>query len=280
MSWSYTLLLLAISTLLLEGFRLRDQISGSASSSSRWRSASPSRLFGSIAYRNLRGEDIEQVGNLCSETFDGPFQWYQFLDKQKSINTFQQQFSERYDNFVLKGFKHSMVVAVDPTSSEIVGFLEIGRLPRPLPKTKVWMNETIETRDDVPYIGNVVVQSEYRRASIGSKLLRIAFKVAQKWEEEEIFVMVDPDNSGALAFYDRLGFATVLDERDLIARNTRRSIRVFLSKELAQLTDDRELTKEDDSEDDPGSERTSAPGTELEPEPAVMASTGGIQPAS
>ena len=46
--------------------------------------------------RNAVRSDLKDVAELCSNAFDGPFEWYQFLDKKKSGEGYLQQLSERY----------------------------------------------------------------------------------------------------------------------------------------------------------------------------------------
>ena len=69
---------------------------------------------------------------------------------------------------------------------------------------------------DVPYLGNLVVDNEWRRNGIASKMVRIALKVAEKWQYEKLYLAVDFDNSNALSLYKKLGFDCILDEQDMI----------------------------------------------------------------
>ena len=41
-----------------------------------------------------------------------------------------------------------------------------------------------EYREEKPYIGNVAVDESCRRLGYGSKLIRIAMKVAEKWKDD------------------------------------------------------------------------------------------------
>lgn len=88
-----------------------------------------------LEYRNAKLSDIRAISELCSESFDGPFQWHQQIQKLQSIDSFQVQLTDRLNNLVLKGIKHSMIVAIDnekPEKSSVMGFVEIGLLPSPV----------------------------------------------------------------------------------------------------------------------------------------------------
>ena len=100
-----------------------------------------------LEYRNAKESDIPSISELCSESFDGPFQWHQQIQKLQSIDAFRVQLKDRLTNLVAKGVKHTMIVAIDneqPEKYAVVGFLEVGLLPSP-----IGMKETVIIRDDV-----------------------------------------------------------------------------------------------------------------------------------
>lgn len=101
-----------------------------------------------VEYRNAKITDISSISELCSATFDGPFQWHQQIQRLQSVENFKLQLTDRLNNLVSKGIKHCMIVAVDtekPAKSSVVGFLEIGLLPSP-----TLANEATTTSDTVP----------------------------------------------------------------------------------------------------------------------------------
>ena len=185
-----------------------------------------------IDYRNAKKSDIEYVSELCSNVFDGPFEWHQQLQKMKSITNYKTQLMDRYVKLVDNGVCHSMIVAVDSGDNSIVGFSEIGMLPYPLKVEDVlqnqpsvseneteqsaeqstegesiWALDTSETkRGDVPYLGNVAVAGSARRQGVGTKLIRIGQKVAQKWGYDQLWVAVDSTNTPAVSMYKKLNF--------------------------------------------------------------------------
>lgn len=187
-----------------------------------------------IKFRNVRDTDIAPLAVLCADTFEGPFGMLDFFQKNKYESEFAQQISDRYRRLVLNGMKHAMLLA-ETENEGIVGFLEIGMLPSPIPVKKQWEGQEIEERPEVPYLGNVAVSSTCRRQGMGSKLVRIAEKVAEKWQEDGIFVAVESDNASALQMYKKLKFDVVLDERDNI---NRRGSRLFLRKALSEADAD------------------------------------------
>ncbi len=99
----------------------------------------------------------------------------------------------------------------------------------------VWVPASGEKVDEVPYLGNVAVKETARRQGLGQSLVKLGMKVAQKEQNDALFVIVDVKNREALSMYDKLGFCVVLDERGLISRKGREP-RVFLKKEFSTGT--------------------------------------------
>ena len=225
-----------------------------------------------FSYRNAKADDIPAISELCADSFEGPFNIFQFWQRNSAVNNFNEQLSQRYADLVLKGFKHSMIVCVDSCAEgKIVGFQEIGMLPAPPDVSKkpasTDPNDEDETSiaaiiesaakdiddtdedpsssskeskgsdnyndndsdSDVPYLGNVVVSDDVRRMGVGSRLLRVGAKVAQKWGQERLYVAVDCGNSPAVQMYLKAKFIPVLDERQLIMNKGKP--RIFLAVE-------------------------------------------------
>jgi len=182
-----------------------------------------------IKYRNVKVADIKSLAELCTETFEGPFEWHQVLKRQSYEREYQEQLGQRLERMVNGGAKHGMILG-ECCEDGVVAFVEIGLLPSPLVSKEAGLDgEEIEVRRDVPYLGNVAVSSARRREGIGSKLVRIAEKLAQKWLEADLFVAVEAGNVPALKMYERMGFKLVLDERDNI---NRRGTRLFFQKQI------------------------------------------------
>ena len=132
------------------------------------------------------------------------------------IRELSSQLYRRYEDFILQQRPHAMIIATDTGEKEdrdsykgerIVGFVEIGLLPSPIISTTRVGNEfESKRRDEALYLGNVVVQRDYRRQSIGSNLVLLSLKLSEKFQEKELFVTVKNDNLPALQFYKSLGF--------------------------------------------------------------------------
>ena len=61
------------------------------------------------------------------------------------------------------------------------------------------------------------------------KLVRVGMKVAEKWGDPKLFVVVENDNYGAIKFYQKLLFQCVMSEEDNINRRMDRTPRIFMS---------------------------------------------------
>ncbi|OEU14087.1 hypothetical protein FRACYDRAFT_262494 [Fragilariopsis cylindrus CCMP1102] len=106
----------------------------------------------------------------------------------------------------------SIIVDDNDTSTSVVGFLEMGCLPSPIP---ISIGGNKNARPELPYIANVAVNPTARRRKIGSTLVRLATKIAAKWVVSGtdtssfppfLFLSVERDNHDALMFYERLEF--------------------------------------------------------------------------
>ena len=78
----------------------------------------------------------------------------------------------------------------------------------------------------------MAVSRYYRRQSIASKLVKISFKLLEKWNDNVLYAAVDCSNIAAITCYQSLGFVIVLDERELINRKASAVPRLFMKKTL------------------------------------------------
>lgn len=220
-----------------------------------------------VSYRNAQPEDLRQTATLCTDVFEGPFQWYESLKRLGAIEKLYHQLNERHLRFVQGQLKHAMIVATDEAEREgkgtIVGFLEIGLLPAPVNADVEDCSANISSisridapiaespqkeskRPDVLYLGNVVVSEQYRRRGIASKLLKIAEKIAVKFQETCLYVAVENANKEALQFYAARQFDVVLDESQLIG-GRRNQQRIFLKKEISSTSSTTTSSASDDN---------------------------------
>lgn len=177
-----------------------------------------SALGGTIQYRNLQRADLSSASDLVIKSFG--------LNEQ-----FADELTDRHERLVVGGFKHSMCVAVD--DGTVVGFMEVGMLPSPVPRRTEWQGNIVESYPESPYIGNLCVQEAYRRQRIGYRLVAIGQKMAQKWGDDRLFVAVAQDNSPARKMYERMGYSLCLDEALLINRKLSSPPRVFYERDFA-----------------------------------------------
>lgn len=180
---------------------------------------------GSITYRNAREDDLAHIATLLTDTFEGPYAWYRQINRRIDIEQMRSQLADRFFRFVLAKKKHSMIVAMH--NNDVIGFLELGTLPCPVPRNVTWQNTTVASTAEVPFLGNIAIATDFRRKQVASKLLMIGNKIVQKWNDTEVFVAVECDNTAALRLYQKTGFEVELDERDLI-QPPKRNPRIFL----------------------------------------------------
>ena len=133
---------------------------------------------------------------------------------------FYQQVGQRCGGILRNEIQHSIVVVEDATSREIVGFLEVGLLPRPRSSEEIALrgvskNEratdggdvlesdgddssgvgtvAFEKSPDVAYLANVVVDRNQRRRGIGRLMINSAIEIVKElWPlEKRIYVTVE-----------------------------------------------------------------------------------------
>ena len=188
----------------------------------------------------MQSADIKSVAILCAECFNGPFTFLDILSKKSSEDEYIKQLTDRYDNYVNKQAKHIMIVAenqnINSEKCEIVGFMELGTMLSPISKKSIEIWEGIETevesRPELPFLGNVAVDNSYQRKGIGTKLVKLALKCAKKWQDDFLFLAVESDNLAAIKLYGKLQFQIILDESENISRPLNRTPRLYFEKEL------------------------------------------------
>ena len=157
-----------------------------------------------VEYRNAKITDISSISELCSASFDGPFQWHQQIQRLQSVENFKLQLTDRLNNLVSKGIKHCMIVAVDtekPAKSSVVGFLEIGLLPSP-----TLANESSANSEETPNDAIIIDGSEY-----GKDLAFQATIPSETIENREAEGFIDDSNSSEAI----IGEGVITDETQL-----------------------------------------------------------------
>ena len=54
---------------------------------------------------------MKTVAELCTNVFDGPFEWFDLVRKSKAVQNYLKELMNRKVNFVDRGQEHFMVVA-------------------------------------------------------------------------------------------------------------------------------------------------------------------------
>lgn len=103
----------------------------------------------------------------------------------------------------------------DYVKDQVIGFVEVTEkafgLGTPSQSGGGGSNNGKELR---PVLTNLAVHPSFRKASVGSQLLRACEDiVAQKWKQhDEIVLEVEDDNPKALAFYSKRGYEVVFED--------------------------------------------------------------------
>jgi ribosomal protein S18 acetylase RimI-like enzyme len=149
-----------------------------------------------------------------------------------------------YPHVFLEATSSSMTTVVNPQGA-VVAFLELGTMPSPIPIEKEWNGVKIFTRPELPYLSNLVVDGSIRRRKVGYTMLQLALKIAKKWygpsqgKENNsngspppfLFLSVDRENVGALAFYESLKFEPL---KLSLVEESASNAKIYLKKSLSQ----------------------------------------------
>eukprot|EP01031_Cornospumella_fuschlensis_P024216 gene24217-29285_t len=156
----------------------------------------------------------------------------------------QSELQDRFVRYIGSGRQHAMLVAVNRTSQNIVGFAEVGMLPSPEQIKRTNETSQLSRRPDVPYLGNLAVCQSSRRLGIGSNLVYLSTKLVEKWYSSKantsrnnafnflfadadsiplsastdqleqppqvaLYVVVEAENQVAMSMYEKLGFLCI-----------------------------------------------------------------------
>jgi ribosomal protein S18 acetylase RimI-like enzyme len=211
-------------------------------------------IYDSFKFRNAVRSDVKEIAKLLTTTFDNNVAAWDLVGKFMAKRGMEEQIMDRIVNLIEAGATHSMIVAVDDNKN-VAGFMELGTMPSPVPQTKIWEGVTHEVRPEMPFLGNVAVHPNYRRQRIGSRMVKLAIKCAEKWypiEEEErkdnvtvtataianprtfpaLFLAVENSNLAAIKMYGKLNFDIVIDESMDMSTPFGRTPRLYFRKIL------------------------------------------------
>ena len=120
--------------------------------------------------------------------------------------------------------QQELLVACDD-DGELLGCVEIGLLPPP----------PTRPGSDVPYMVNLVVVPEARRAGVAKLLIAETEALARSWEHETLYCKVDRNNRAARILYDKCDFKPIflqtIQRPDWTNRQTQN---IFLAKDIAE----------------------------------------------
>jgi ribosomal protein S18 acetylase RimI-like enzyme len=219
-------------------------------------------------YRNAKEPDISQLSKLLVETFDEhedeegsgrSNNWWKIFYHEKILQKEQKkQLQRRWDDLILnEDVAHSWIVVEEmgPGPGEkIVGFMELGIMPIPVPTQAgsdgeyddnnypvdgpvesdggfMWKDLVKKERTrqpERPFLANLAVSKAHRRQGIATTLVNLALKQATKWRPSSIlgdqkvipwsmFLGVSYDNDSAISLYQSLNFTLSLDETDALS---------------------------------------------------------------
>ena len=196
--------------------------------------------------------DYRQLAKLIVSTFDDPsknmmrsqsfqskldaLQW-NVLDKSLSEELMFKQYTStvrrmRGKKYCLLVVKDSHQVRVDDSHDFVVGVVEMGLSLCP-PTTNSTGENAAELRPQ-PTIGVLCVNSTHRQKGIGRALVRKCEQVAADvWNEDSIFVDVDPSNLSALKFFEKCGYNSFQMRNAILYRRRKKESKPhFLLKKI------------------------------------------------
>jgi ribosomal protein S18 acetylase RimI-like enzyme len=175
-----------------------------------------------ITYDRAKLADIEPIANLLVSTFmdenptnsrssSNPFRSLQRqYFKLEQIDLLNQRYPKT--SFVNPINFHSMVVA-KCNQTAVVGFVELGMVPLPSELVEANMNRQLDMTQ-VPCIGNVAVDTSYRRQGVATKLLEYSLNLAKQSSFDIVICRVVADNMAAIKLYKSLGFEGITCKAD------------------------------------------------------------------
>ena len=172
----------------------------------------------SLKYRPARTTDLPGIAKLLCVTFEEIPEW-NVVKMKMSEDGYKKQLDYRMQRLVKRGAKHALIVVVPDNGNDVAGFMELGTMPSAIPVKSEWNGVETESRPEMPYLANVAVGTNYRRQKIGSKLVKLAMKISEKWCEPDdtdpaLYLAVDVDNDAAVNMYDKLDFDRIIDETE------------------------------------------------------------------
>jgi ribosomal protein S18 acetylase RimI-like enzyme len=188
-----------------------------------------------IKYRTAKSSDISSISRLLIETFEGDIPSWNILQRKLAQDGYQKQLSKRMKELVQAGdTQHALIVAIDMDIDRVAGFMELGTMPSPVPIMTTWQGVETTSRPEMPFLANLAVGEDYRRQQMGTKLVQLALKIAEKWsidipsiqlENAAVYLAVEKENAAAVSLYDRLDFCRIIDETEKLSKEAQRKLK-------------------------------------------------------
>jgi len=195
--------------------------------------------------------EFRQLAKLIVNTFDDPSQdsvrshWFQSKLEALQWNVLDKSLSEelifkQYTSTVrrMRGKKYCLLVVkgshqgIDDSHDFVVGVVEMGLSL--CPHTTNSTGEKAAELRPQPTIGVLCVRSTHRQKGIGLALVRKCEQVAADvWNEDCIFVDVDPSNLSALNFFEKCGYNSFQMRNAILYRRRKKESKPhFLLKKI------------------------------------------------
>ena len=152
-------------------------------------------------------DDLRIAADFCIQTFYGDSS--NFL----KYGALQILAKTQYDDLIQRfSLDNDAAFKVCHKDGKMVGFAEVFLWDLNLKNLRYYAGDTtlnLEERKLYPKIANLAVDESVRRKGVGTKLLDSCISQARKWGYDEVVLLVDEDNEGALNFYKNLGFKKI-----------------------------------------------------------------------
>jgi ribosomal protein S18 acetylase RimI-like enzyme len=204
-----------------------------------------------ISITNMTEEDIPAVATLVSINFDGPFAWWQGLQKTYSYYDNKASLEQRFFTKKKAGrLPHTMLAA--KIGGDVVAFVELGLLNIPWTANTEDIDKKLQefkgiltsTGKDgkieywLPVIGNLVVSEDHRRKGIAQSLIvAVANECCNVWNvnASNMYCYVESENRNAIDLYlKKMAFEEANDKliRNMLTSAVRTRTCILLKKSI------------------------------------------------
>jgi predicted N-acetyltransferase YhbS len=134
-----------------------------------------------INYRKATTADLPAIAKLLNEAFDDDWGDCKEIERKLGERMTENVVSVSSYRHVFLVASSSVVTTAENSHGAVVAFLELGTMPSPIPIVKEWNGIKIDTRPELPFVANLVVDKSSRRRKVGYTMVQLAMKIAKKW---------------------------------------------------------------------------------------------------